>query len=325
MTTLREIGEFGLIERLRRVLPGGDAVLVGIGDDCAVLRWGDEVLLVSCDASVEDIHFRRDIIPAKAIGWKAVASALSDIAAMGGRPRFVLITLACPADTEMDLIDALYAGMAAAARESGAVIVGGDTTQSPRGILIDVTVMGDVPGKRYLLREGARAGDVLAVTGALGKSAAGLMALQHSVDAPALAEAHLHPVPRIAEGRWLAEQNGVHAMIDLSDGLLSDAGHLAEAAGLGIDMDSERVPVAPELEACRAALALNSLNLALTGGEEYELIVAVGEAEHAAVANAFAEQFQGPLFAVGVFVDAWQGIRVGGEIPNVLGYDHFQG
>lgn len=322
--TLRDIGEFGLIERVTRALPRVDAVVVGVGDDCAVLRSGGQLLLVSCDASVEGIHFRRETTPPEAIGFKAAAAAFSDIAAMGGRPRFALVALACPADTPLDFLDALFRGITEAASEAGAVVVGGDTTGSPHGIFLDVTVIGEPDGDRYLCRTGAMPGDVLAVTGTLGRSRGGLLALELGFDAPPLVRAHQHPEPRYAEGQWLAAQPAAHAMIDLSDGLLQDAGHLAEAAGLGIDINPNAVPVAPELLPYQLQLPHAPRNLAMTSGEEYQLIVALDASASPELCTAFAARFGGSLTPIGSFTTEWPGVRVSGQPPESMGFDHFR-
>ncbi len=325
MSTLSSLGEFGLIRRLTQNVHPGEGVLTGIGDDCAVLRLGDRQLLVTCDASIEDVHFRRALAAPEAIGWKSAASALSDIAAMGGQPRFVLITLACPAETDLGFLEGVYRGMADAVAHCGAVIVGGDTTQSPSGLVIDVTVIGEPTGSRHLLRCGACEGDYLAVTGHPGCSAAGLLALERHIDAPSLVPAHLHPIPRIAEGQWLAEQHPVHAAIDLSDGLLQDAGHLADASGLGLDLDSRMLPLDPALTAFCAAQNVNALDLALNGGEEYELILALRPDEAAAIATAFTHRFQVPLALIGRFTSHGSGLRMDGAPIQPLGFNHFRG
>jgi thiamine-monophosphate kinase len=324
VTDLSALGEFGLIERFTRLLSAHPDVVVGVGDDCAVLRCGGSHWLVSCDASLEGVHFRRESAAPEAIGWKAMASALSDIAAMGGKARFALVTLACPPDTDVAWLDALFQGLSAAAASCGAVIVGGDTTRSASGVVLDVTVIGEPLGGRWLTRAGARAGDAVAVTGYPGRSAAGLLALEYSHDAPVLIEAHLHPVPRFAEGQWLAEQTGAHALIDMSDGLLQDAGHVAEAAGLGLDIDPGRLPMARELEKARAWLPGDPAALILGGGEDYELIVALERDAAPALCAEFERRFGLPLTIVGTFEEAG-GVRVGGRGYDAAGFDHFKG
>ena len=203
MATLREIGEFGLIDRVTRGLKRTPGVVEGVGDDCAVLRFGNALLLATCDASVEGVHFRRDWASPHSIGWKAAVSAISDIAAMGGDARYVLASVACPANSDCAVIEAICAGIAEAVESCGAALVGGDTTASQSMIGIDISVLGEAVDGRYLTRADALPGDAVAVTGFPGMAAAGLLALQRGIEAAPLIQAHLRPVPRLAEGRWL--------------------------------------------------------------------------------------------------------------------------
>ncbi|MCH8204967.1 MAG: thiamine-phosphate kinase, partial [Candidatus Hydrogenedentes bacterium] len=213
MSTLRDIGEFAFIDRIANLLSASPEVIEGVGDDCAVLRVGDRTLLVTCDLSMENVHFRRGATAPEDIGWKAAAAALSDIAAMGGVPQFMLTSVAAPAQTDADELETIYRGMLDAARHCGAMVVGGDVTRSPGGLLLDVMVIGDAPEGRYTLRSGAKAGDMFAVTGWPGRSAAGLDAIEKNIDAPALIRAQSRPEPRIREGQWLCARDDVHAMI----------------------------------------------------------------------------------------------------------------
>ncbi len=325
MTMLRELGEFGLIDRLTRVLPSNDAVVEGIGDDCAVVRVGERQWLVSCDASVEGIHFRRDLLSPDEIGWRAAASALSDIAAMGGIPRFVLVALACPPEMDVAVLDALYEGLADSCAQAEAAIIGGDTTKSPDGLFLDVTVIGEPSVGRVLLRRGAEDGDVLMVTGYPGRSAAGLLALMAGAEAPELVKAHTHPMPRLAEGQWLASQPGVHALIDVSDGLLQDAGHVAKASGLGVEIDACALSEDTVLAQWAGEIGFDPVAVALTGGEAYELVCAVDSAAAGGLGRDFGERFSVPLTGVGRFEAALDGVRTKGQVPGTLGHDHFRG
>mgnify|MGYP006295075779 CR=1 FL=1 len=321
--TVGDVGEFGLIERLARLLPQDARVVEGIGDDCAVLQVGDRKLLMTCDASIEDVHFRRDTLSPEAVGWRAAASALSDIAAMGGQPHFVVATLACPPDTEVALLEGIYRGAANVASRCHATIVGGDVTRSPSGIVLDMAVLGEAVGARYLTRSGARAGDVVAVTGWPGCSAAGLRTLEQGTGADELIHAHAYPLPRVAEGQWLAAQEAARAMIDLSDGLAQDAGHLAESAKLGVDLSPTLLPRASALAKHAEALGVDPTALILTGGEEYELIVALDSDCADALVQRFQAQFDLPLTIVGRFTDAWAEVYVDGTPSDRLGYQHF--
>lgn len=324
MTSLRDIGEFGLIKRLTQDLQRSESVIEGVGDDCAVVRFGDRLMLVSTDASVEDVHFTTRTASARAIGWKAAASAISDIAAMGGEARYVLVTFACPSEVSVERLEELFQGLHEAVEAAGAVIIGGDTTQSLARIVLSVTVIGEAVENRYRSRKGARPGDLLAVTGYPGRSSAGLLALEAGVDAPPLVEAHLHPVPRLKEGQWLAARDEVHAMIDLSDGLVQDTGHIAEASNVGVNMDPAMLPLSSDLEKYREALGISPRDLVLAGGEDYELALAVDPAKVEGMLAEFSREFEIPLTVVGQFVDAPKGVRIAGANPLQAGYDHFR-
>jgi thiamine-monophosphate kinase len=323
MATLREIGEFRLIERVTRGLRRGPGVVEGVGDDCAVLQFGNALVLATCDASIEGVHFRRDWASPRDIGWKAAAGAISDIAAMGGDARYVLASVACPADSDSSVIEEICAGIADAVESCGATLVGGDMTGSQAMIGIDISVLGEAVGGRYLTRAGAKPGDAVAVTGFPGLAAAGLLALQRGIDAAPLIQAHLRPVPRLAEGRWLVARAGVHAMIDLSDGLLQDLGHIAERSGVGINVDSDLVPLGPALNGFDSILCEPLECLCLSGGEDYELAIALDPVLAPAVCRDFAEQFGRPLTLVGEVESGWSGIRLDGQEPGRRGFDHF--
>jgi len=322
--TIGEIGEFGMIERLARVLPSSAGVIEGIGDDCAIVRISDRLLLVTCDMSVEDVHFQRATTGPLDIGWKAAASAVSDIAAMGGVPLYAVVSLACPADTGVVYLEQLCEGMSAAFARSGVVIVGGDTTRSPGPLTIDVTVMGEPSGGRCLKRKGARYGDLVVVTGPLGLSAAGLHALQAGHDAPALIDAHRRPKARVAEGQWLCGKSSVHAMIDISDGLVQDLGHIAKANNVGIDLRKKALAPAPALQQYCEQHGLDSLPFVTAGGEDYELAFTVDVLLAREVLTSFHQEFGWELNVVGELTGQWTGVRIDGEEPVRTGFDHFK-
>jgi thiamine-monophosphate kinase len=216
----------------------------------------------------------------------------------------------------------LYDGILDAAAQCGAAIVGGDTTRSTEGIVIDVVVIGE-PVERYVTRKGAAPGDALAVTGRLGLAAAGLHALEAGVVAPELIRAHYRPVPRFSEGQWLSACPEVHAMIDISDGLIQDAGHLARAAGLGIDIDPARLLIDPHLAAYCAKQGVDPLDFILSGGEDYELAFAIAPERAEEVLAAFRRQFHTGIGVIGVFTEHSRGVSVSGRNRNARGFDHF--
>ncbi len=272
-----------MIARIRNVVsrstPPG--VRIGIGDDTAVLAPASgALLLATTDLLIEDVHFRRAWASPYDVGWKAMAVNLSDIAAMGGDPRWALVAAALPASVRVDEFDALYCGLREAAAPHGVVIVGGDTSTSPDGWMINVTVLGEHMGAPKL-RSAASTGDAVAVTGTLGRAAAGLALLEMGVDAPGLSArareeltgAHLRPTARLAEGRWLGGEPGVHAMMDLSDGLTTDLGHICRESGVGARIALDRLPVAPAAVEAARALGKESLEWATGGGEDYELLL----------------------------------------------------
>ena len=323
MTRLGDLGEFGFIDRIRRQVSTSEQVIEGIGDDCAVLDFHGQKMLVSTDLFLEDIHFRPSAASYEDIGWKAAAGCLSDIAAMGGTPRFMLVSLAAPAGTNADDLEDLYTGYLAMCGKAGAVLVGGDTTRCQGGITIDSIVIGEAVGGRYLTRGGAKPGDLLVVTGFPGKSAAGLHAQENGHAAPKLLHAHHKPTPRIAEGQWLAKCEAVHAMLDVSDGLVQDAGHLTEKSGVGLDIDRASLPIGKDLEDYCAAHKLDVSEFAMAGGEAYELLFALDPKALPNVSDDFGKEFALGLTVVGRFTDAHEEVRVDGKTPRSRGFDHF--
>ena len=272
-----EIGEFGLIERLAKAVGASkpEGLIVGIGDDAAAWREGDAIVLATTDTLVEGVHFLPGVTPWADLGWKALAVNVSDIAAMGGEPQYALVTLALPPQTPVGAVDELYRGLLECAREYDVTVAGGDVVRAPQ-VMVSVALIGRADaGARLMRRDGARAGYVIAVTGTLGGSAAGLRRLREGVppDDP-LVRAHLRPRPPLAAARR-AVAAGVLCAIDVSDGLLQDLGHVCEASGLGAVVRAQAVPLGDEL---RGAYPDDALALACAGGEDYELLlVAPGE------------------------------------------------
>lgn len=299
------VREFTLIEKLRARLPA-------IGDDAAVVEGpGGGVLLLCADAAVAGVHADLSLVGVDDMGWKAMASTLSDIAAMGGRPAHALVTVAGPlGDVDMDL---LYDGLLAAATAYGCEVVGGDLTAAPT-LTVSVAVTGTVDGEP-VLRSGARPGDTLMVTGPLGAAAAGLqlMKVGRVGEAPDLELAHRRPRPRIAEGE-VARRTGATAMIDISDGLASDVLHIAEASGVGVVI--EHVPVAVGV----ARYGDDAEAAALGGGEDYELLFSAPDPEAMEAAFAAAGLVV-PLRVGRVTADPAER-RLGDKPLPVLGWEH---
>jgi thiamine-monophosphate kinase len=270
---LAELGEFGLIDLLAKMVGGGDErLLIGIGDDAAAWRGDDSIQLATVDSFIEGVHFTPQTTPWPDVGWKSLAVNLSDIAAMGGIPRYALVSLALPDDSQVEDVAALYGGMLKLAKQYGVTIVGGDISRAPL-VAISITVLGSSPTKKILTRSSARPGETVAVTGRLGAAAAGLELLKSKGHADPEAEttlknAFLHPTPRIAEGLLLVEQ-GVKTAIDISDGLVADLNQICKASQVGARLEVERIPVEP---AVKTAFGDRALELALSGGEDYELL-----------------------------------------------------
>ncbi|HEY55692.1 MAG TPA: thiamine-phosphate kinase, partial [Dehalococcoidia bacterium] len=266
-------GEFGLIDLLAKMAGGGDErLLIGIGDDAAAWQGDASIQLASVDSFIEGVHFPPGIAPWPELGGKALAVNLSDIAAMGGIPRYALVSLALPDSTEVEDVTALYKGMLDLAKQYGVTIVGGDISSAPL-VAITITVLGTSPKKQLLTRSNARPGELIAITGYLGAAAAGLEMLTKKLKFDPQAtelfkQAFLNPSPRIAEGQLLVEQ-GVKTAIDISDGLLADLGQIGKASKVGARIEAERVPIEPLV---KAAFGERALELALSGGEDYELL-----------------------------------------------------
>jgi thiamine-monophosphate kinase len=292
MTAIRRRGEFGLIDRLAaRLAPPREGI--GIGDDAAVWRPDPERLVVATtDMLVEGVHFRLDWTTARDLGWKALAVSLSDLAAMGASPGRALVSIALLAE-QADLAEEIYDGMAELARLTGTTIVGGDTVRTSGPLVINVALLGEAAPDRLLLRNAGRPGDLVAVTGIVGASAAALelllagdaATLSGSPAEPLIAALH-RPFPQLEAGAVLA-RHGVLCAIDISDGVASEAWHLARSSGVEIAIDVDRLPLAPE------AVALlgpeRARTLALTGGEDYQLLFTVPEHRMAVVAAALPE------------------------------------
>ena len=273
------VSEDQLIERVCRKFPSiTDGLRAGIGDDAAVIRpAGRAEWVVTTDAFLENVHFLRRVHPPKAVGYKALARATSDLAAMGARSLYFLLTLALPLSCTKKWLDEFLDGMALAARRFGLILVGGDTTKYP-SVVVSLTVIGEINPGRAIMRSGARPGDLICVSGKLGEAELGLRLVQKRLHKrkqwKKLTKKHFYPEPRLALGRWLVTHRCATAMIDTSDGLSTDLEHLCKASGVGARVWAEKIPlvsVPPEL----MRLGLDPLRLALHGGEDYELLFTV--------------------------------------------------
>lgn len=330
---LEEIGEFGLIEKIRKSMPlPCKPVIVGIGDDAAaVMPEKGSLVLITSDMFLEGIHFDRSFSDPFHIGFKALAVNISDVAAMGGKPTAAIISIGLPQDITVEEVEGLFDGIKESSREFGISVAGGDTCRSVSGLILSITLLGEVEEDLMVLRSNAKVGDAIFVTGILGDSAAGLELLRKSSQftshsSRSLIERHLMPHPKIDEGRMIAENKWATAMIDISDGLLSDLSHICDESGTGAEIYLERVPLSSELREVAEEMKRDPLSLALKGGEDYELLFTSPKDKAEEVMNA---RIKGkPLAAM--IGEVIKGERVlidesGKRHPFVPeGYDHFR-
>ncbi len=327
---LADLGEFGFIERIREAVAKskGTGVRLGIGDDCAVLELPPgQVLLTSTDLLIEEIHFRPEWSDWRALGSKCVSVNVSDVAAMGGSPRHLYLGLAIPATMAMEDLDAFLEGFLEAAADYGAVLVGGDTCRSPGPLMISVTVEGAAPTEQVVSRNGARPGDAIYVSGTLGDSALALKRLQSGQPmTDELADRHHRPQARVALGRALAGARLPSAMIDVSDGVSADLGHILEASVVGARLEQGQFPLSSGFS--KALVQDPGLfELALCGGEDYELLFTVPADKEHLLSTLVADV---PVTRIGTVTEADQGLLLVDEAGQMRtlkakGFNHFRG
>lgn len=333
---ISDIGEFGLIGRINKVRgrPSPE-VLAGIGDDAAALLFSrGAAVLATTDMLIDGVHFDLAYTDVFSLGWKSAAVNLSDIAAMGGAPRYCLTALAIPRHITVEDIEEFYRGFRALCARHGVRVVGGDTCASHRGLVISVTALGEAGRDGIVRRSGARPGDRIFVTGSLGDSAAGLELLKARGKGPGskvpgeakrLMERHLRPVPRIAWGMSIAAAGCATAMIDVSDGLVSDLGHLCRESGVGAEINEGGVPLSRALRSAAAGIKLRygALRYALTGGEDYELLLAVPPERVRRLSGLVPGAREIGVFTRGrgIFMRDRQDRKR--PAPSIGGYDHF--
>lgn len=332
---LKDIGEFGFIDRIRRgCLVRPEGVLKAIGDDCAALiPPRDRVMLFTTDLLVERVHFLRTATTGFNLGYKALAVNLSDIAAMGGVPREAFVSIAIPADCDVDFLESIYAGIRALAGRFDVNILGGDTTGAGKDLIINIGVLGSVSKPRMLSRDGARVGDVVCTSGYLGESRAGLHLILNAIDAQApalkpLFDAHVRPKPHVDEGHFLAATGAVHAAIDISDGLSSDLSHVVAQSRVGACIYDQRLPVSEPLRAFCQRFGFDASRYALAGGEDYVLLVTISPDQAEQVCRRYEQRFGTRLFPVGEITDTGRMERVLADGRSVeiepSGWDHFK-
>jgi thiamine-monophosphate kinase len=321
---LSQVGEFGLIDRLRAIVGEPAEGEVWIGDDAAVLRAPSGTILLTNDLLVEHVHFDTAFTGPEDLGYKAIAVNISDVAAMGGVPRRAVIGLGVVAGLDVEWVEGLYRGMQECCLEFDMAVVGGDVTRSNQ-IIISVALLGNPAGRLFIERGNARVGDSVCVTGTLGESAAGLRLMRSGKrDRLDLLKAHLRPTPRVKEGQALRRHMPT-AMIDVSDGFCADLGHICHASGVGVLVQESDLPV---VDLKGAELDESPLQLALGGGEDYELCFTIPEDRCQAAMAAIAEATGTRVTRVGEVVEESRGrilLVESAETPlEAPGWDHLR-
>ena len=326
----RTRGEREIIAGIRQKAAGRpDGLLAGIGDDCALFCTGEGLVnLVTTDSMVEGVHFDLAWHPAHSLGRKAAAVNISDIAAMGGVPRYALLSLGLTASTQESWLAEFMAGFFSMLDEHRVCLIGGDTVQTGKELMLSVTVLGEGQRERLLCRSGARVGDLVLVSGFLGEAAAGLPLCRQGRQAEAcwqrLVAAHLDPVPQVALGRTLAESGLVHAMMDLSDGLATDLAHICAESGVGAEVVAADLPLSGQLLEAAESCCHSALDWALSGGEDYQLLFTAPPDALPALARLPGGASLRPVGRIvagrGVFLQDGCGQR---EI-SYAGYEHFR-
>ncbi len=326
--TVAELGEHALIARVTARLPRQPWVVVGPGDDAAVIAPAERMLdVLTTDALVEGVHFDRAFCPPDAIGHKALAVNLSDLAAMGAMPRAALLSLILPGTLPVDDVDLLLDGMLALAARHKVAIVGGNITRSPGGLIVDVTAIGAVAKRRVLTRAGVRPGDEIYVTGTLGAGAAVLEMLQAGVVPEGnAADRYLRPEPRVRPGLLLGRTQAATACIDLSDGLGDGLRQLASASSVGMVIDAGALPVDNEASRWAGLRGRDPITAAIAGGDDYELLFTVRPSHRGRLRGARQAMGQLPITRIGVVTKGQDLVlrTAGGDRPLPDGFEHFR-
>jgi len=327
---LRDLGEFGLIKRIRKWTASPNPALVqGIGDDVAIMEIGNKALLATTDILIEGIHFDRSWIDPYRLGRKSLMVNLSDIAAMGGTPKYFLVSLGLPKHLSLSYISRFYRGIQEGAKRYRVDLVGGDTSLAEK-MTISICLLGEGRTKDLIFRRGARVGDDLFVSGTLGDSALGLRILQGKklrATSHRLVEKHLSPCPRVELGKALADHRCATAMIDVSDGLLGDTHHLLEESGVGAMVWEERIPLSRSYRAIIPLDSVDPYQTALSGGEDYELLFTASPRKRETIST-LSRALRIPITRIGKILPRNEKLRIvrkNGrvDLPSRLGFDHF--
>ncbi|HSB07809.1 MAG TPA: thiamine-phosphate kinase [Thermodesulfobacteriota bacterium] len=328
---LQKIGEFGLLRRVRKWMKASDSSLIqGIGDDVAVFETGRKVFLATTDILIEDIHFERTRIAPYHLGKKALAVNLSDIAAMGGKPKYFLLSLGLRKSLSLSFVSLLYRGLREMAKQFQVDLIGGDTSLS-QNLIINICLLGEGEKRNLLYRNGAKVGDDLFVTGTLGDSALGLKILQRKGlkgRPEGLIKRHLSPYPRIGLGQAIGRGRLANAMIDVSDGLLIDTTHLLEESRRGVRIREDQIPLSRLYRKHIPSYSKDYYQMALSGGEDYELLFTAPQEMRSRISS-LALIHKIPITRIGEILPQKEGFRIvrgdGTEYsPSHLGFDHFK-
>jgi thiamine-monophosphate kinase len=328
---LKKVGEFGLIDRIRKWVVASDPALVqGIGDDVALIEMGDKILLATTDILIEGIHFDLSWIDPYRLGKKALMVNLSDIAAMGGTPKYFLISLGLSKNLPLSFVSRFYRGLKEGRKRFGVDLIGGDTSLSQK-VIINICLLGEGRKGHLLLRKGARIGDDLFVTGTLGDSALGLKILRRkgAQGGPKkLIEKHLSPCPRVQLGQVIAKDRWATSMIDISDGLLIDISHILEESGVGARIWEDRIPLSNLYREWIHSYSKDPYQTALCGGEDYELLFTAPPEMNERISS-LSLSFKTPITHIGEILPPKEGLRIvkknGREYsPSHLGFEHFR-
>jgi thiamine-monophosphate kinase len=334
--TVSNFGEFTLIERIKQILPQttNSDVLVGIGDDTAVIRIAeDRALIVTCDIQVEDQHFRLKNISGYQLGRRAIAVNLSDIASMGGTPQFALVSLGLPPELKVDYFDQLFEGIRDELSRFSAHLIGGNLTKTNHKLIVDITLLGEVHPQKILTRSGAKPGDKIFVTGKLGESGAGFQVLEHfgkeyPVSYDPMVNAHLQPIPRVEAGKLIADYQIATAMIDISDGLASDLNHICLMSNVGAEIYQDQLPLSDQLFEISQISNKSPLEFALHSGEDYELLFTIRPEVNLEKLKEIGQKLSLPITEIGRIINKNEGFLLINTNNKRLtlkpkGWDHF--
>jgi thiamine-monophosphate kinase len=325
--TVADCGEHGLIARIRQRLTTPQWVVVGPGDDAAAIEPVRGALeVITTDAQVEGVHFDRRFVPPDAIGHRALAVNLSDLAAMGARPRAALLSMALPPSLELDAFDGIVDGFLALAARYGVALIGGNITHTSGPMVLDVTALGNVHRRKMLTRDGARVGDEVYVTGAIGDAAVGLLRLQGDLSAAEHAARYLRPEPRIRAGTLIGRNQAATSCMDLSDGLADGVRQIAQASSVGMTLDASSIPMGQDAKSWLSSTGRDPMDVALRGGDDFELIFTARPKQAGRLRAVRRHLGDLPITKIGVVTKAprlivkdEQGER---ELPQ--GYEHFR-